>query len=102
ATGSFTQSGATELVIPARTTSPLPLPGRTGRAAVAGAFNPFNPFNQDITGGSRARLAEFGNRILRNTTDSLLLTAGIKADNIMGKWNFDAGYSYSAIRDTVN
>ena len=99
ATGNFTGSG-TELVIPARTTSPLPLVGRTGRAAVAGAYNPFNPFNIDITGGSRARLAEFGNRIFRNSTDALLLTSGIKAENIMGKWNFDGYYSHSSIRDT--
>jgi outer membrane receptor protein involved in Fe transport len=98
ATGNFSGSG-TELVIPAQTASPLPLPGRA-RAAVAGAYNPFNPFNVDITGGSRARLAEFGNRIFRNNTDAMMLTAGIKGDNIAGNWNFDAGYSYSSIRDT--
>lgn len=100
ATGNFSTAGATELVIPARTASPLPTTDGRARAAVAGAYNPFNPFNQDITGGTRARLAEFGNRIFRNQTDALLLTAGIKAENIMGKWNFDAGYSHSAIRDT--
>lgn len=99
ATGNFSGSG-TELVIPARTATPLAIPGRTGRAAVAGSFNPFNPFNIDITGGSRARLAEFGNRIFRNQTDALLLTTGIKAENIMGKWNFDGYYSHSSIRDT--
>ncbi|MEY2880782.1 MAG: hypothetical protein RLZZ15_3162 [Verrucomicrobiota bacterium] len=99
ATGNFSGSG-TELVIPARTTTPLAIPGRTGRAAVAGAFNPFNPFNIDITGGTRARLAEFGNRIFRNSTDALLLTTGLKAQNVMGSWNFDAYYSHSAIRDT--
>jgi len=99
ATGNFSGSG-TELVVPARTASPLAIPGRAGRAAVAGAYNPFNPFNIDITGGSRARLAEFGNRIYRNSTDALLLTTGIKAENIMGKWNFDGYYSHSSIRDT--
>jgi iron complex outermembrane receptor protein len=101
ATGSFTTAGQTELVIPARTANPLPLPGRTGRAAPAGAFNPFNPFNVDITGGSRARLAEFGNRIFRNYTDATLITAGIKGDNIAGKWNFDSAYSYSSVRNTT-
>jgi iron complex outermembrane recepter protein len=100
ATGDFSTPGATELVIPARTATPLALPGRTGRAAVAGAFNPFNPFNVDITGGTRARLAEFGNRIFRNSTDATLIVAGIKGENIAGSWNFDAGYSYSSIRDT--
>jgi iron complex outermembrane receptor protein len=99
ATGNFSGSG-TELVIPARTTSPLAGPDGRTRVAVAGAFNPFNPFNQDITGGSRARLAEFGNRIFRNQTDATLITAGLKGQNIVGKWNFDAGYSYSSIRDT--
>jgi iron complex outermembrane receptor protein len=100
ATGSFTSAGSTELVIPASTTSPLPTTDGRARAAVAGAYNPFNPFNQDITGGSRARLAEFGNRIFRNTTDAVLFTIGLKGENIMDKWNFDAGYSYSTIRDT--
>ena len=99
ATGNFSGSG-TELVIPARTTTPLAGPDGRTRAAVAGAFNPFNPFNQDITGGTRARLAEFGNRIYRNQTDAMLITAGLKGENIAGKWNFDAGYTHSAIRDT--
>ncbi len=99
ATGNFSGSG-TELVIPARTTTPLAGPDGRTRVAVAGAFNPFNPFNQDITGGTRARLAEFGNRIYRNQTDAMLITAGIKGENIAGKWNFDAGYTHSSIRDT--
>lgn len=100
ATGNFTTAGQTELVIPAATTNPLPLPDGRARAAVPGAYNPFNPFNIDITGGTRARLAEFGNRIFRNNTDALMLTPGIKGENIMGKWNFDAYYSYSEVRDT--
>ncbi|MSU49445.1 MAG: TonB-dependent receptor [Opitutus sp.] len=109
ATGSFTTAGQIELVIPARTTSPLPTTDGRTRAQLAAtnnggfalnAINPFNPFNQDITGGSRARLAEFGNRIYINNTDAMLLTAGLKGENIAGKWNFDAGYSYSSIRDT--
>ncbi len=99
ATGNFSGSG-TELVIPARTTNPLVGPDGRTRVAAAGAYNPFNPFNQDITGGARARLAEFGNRIFRNQTDALLITAGIKGENIAGKWNFDAGYTHSSIRDT--
>jgi len=101
ATGSFTVAGQTELVIPSRTATPLPLSNTRPRAAVAGAFNPFNPFNVDITGGTRARLAEFGNRVFRNATDAALLTAGIRGDQIAGKWNFDAGYSYSAVRSTA-
>ena len=100
ATGDFSTPGATELVIPARTASPLAGPDGRTRVAAAGAFNPFNPFNQDIAGGSRARLAEFGNRIFRNQTDAMLIVAGLKGENIAGKWNFDSGYSYSSIRDT--
>jgi outer membrane receptor protein involved in Fe transport len=99
ATGNFSGSG-TELVIPARTATPLPTVDGRARAAVAGAYNPFNPFNIDITGGTRARLAEFGNRIFRNNTDAALITTGIKGENVAEKWNFDAGYSYSSIRDT--
>lgn len=98
ATGSFTGAG-TELVIPARTANPLPLPDGRARAAVAGAYNPFNPFNIDITGGTRARLAEFGNRIYRDETDAMMIAAGIKGENIAGKWNFDASLSYSEIQD---
>jgi iron complex outermembrane receptor protein len=129
ATGNFTTAGQVELIIPARTTNPIltynlggvqtqiaagaavptgatPGPGTkfvsgtAQRLAVAGAFNPFNPFNQDIAGGSRARFAEFGNRVYRNTTDAFMFTTGIKADNILSKWNVDASFGYSYIKDT--
>lgn len=73
--------------------------GRVQRIAAAGAFNAFNPFNQDIAGGSRARLAEFGNRLLAFETDALMIAAGIKAENVAGKWNFDLSFSHSAIDD---
>lgn len=98
ATGNFTGPG-TELVIPARTTSPLVGADGRARAAPAGAYNPFNPFNIDITGGTRARLAEFGNRIFKNDTDAFLYTVGLKGDNIMENWNFDAGFSFSSVKD---
>jgi hypothetical protein len=129
ATGNFTGAGQVELVIPARTSTPIltvieggvprqvaagtavpsgAIPGSgtkfinglVQRAAVAGAFNPLNPFNQDITGGTRARFAEFGNRIYRNETDAFSIATGVKADRILGKWNVDVGYSYSQIKDT--
>lgn len=102
ATGNFASPGGTGLVIPARTPNPLPLPGGDPRprAAVDGAFNPFNPFNVDITGGTRARLFEFGNRIFRNETDATMISFGLQGDNVLDKWNFDANYSYSAVQDT--
>jgi iron complex outermembrane receptor protein len=73
--------------------------GTVQRLAAPGAFNPFNRFNQDISDGSRGRLAEFGNRILRNETDAFMATTGLKGENVYGKWNFDASLSYSSIRD---
>lgn len=102
ATGNWASPGGIELVIPARTANPLPLPGGDTRArsAADGAYNPFNPFNVDITGGTRARLYEFGNRIFRNETDSTMLSFGMKGENVLDKWNFDANYSYSAVQDT--
>jgi len=129
-TGDFTGLGQTELIIPARTSSPIltvvdpflgfvfqvptgfvvppgsyPGPGTqfvngtAQRLAAPGAFNPNNPFNQDIADGSRGRLTEFGNRIIRNRTDAVMATAGLKGENIAGRWNFDGSFSYSAIRD---
>ncbi|HVS53248.1 MAG TPA: TonB-dependent receptor [Opitutaceae bacterium] len=73
--------------------------GFVQRLAAPGATNPFNPFNQDIADGSRARLAEFGNRIIQDETSATLFTAGLKGENVAGRWNFDASISYSAIRD---
>ena len=97
ATGSFTTAGSTELVIPARTPNPLPTADGRDRAAPAGAYNPFNPFNLDITGGTRFRTKEFGNRIFHDTNQSFMGTVGIRADNIAGKFNLDAGFRYSEI-----
>ena len=73
--------------------------GTAQRLAAPGAFNPNNPFNQDIADGSRGRLSEFGNRIIRNRTDAFMTTVGVKGDNLAGRWNFDGSFSYSSIRD---
>jgi iron complex outermembrane receptor protein len=129
ATGNFNTAGQVQLIIPARTANPIlsyvlggvqtqiaagatppagavPGPGTrfvggaAQRLAPAGAFNAFNPFNQDISGGSRARFAEFGNRIFRNQTDAFMFAAGIKGESILDKWNTDMNFSYSSIRDT--
>ncbi len=106
ATGSFISKGQTPLAIPPN----HPLPGgvtppntptfdQTGLPV--GAFNPFNPFEQIISGGSRARLAEFGNRTVDNTTDNFLTTIGLKGDKLFdGTWGYDTGFRFSEVRDT--
>src|SRR5690606_28345473 len=44
---------------------------------------------------------EFGNRIFRNETDAFMLGFGLKGDNILEKWNFDASVYYSEVQDTA-
>ena len=67
-----------------------------------GAFNPFNPFNQIISGGTRARLAEFGNRLFDNESDAFLGTIGFRGDKLFnGTWGYDAGFRYSQIKNTT-
>ncbi|HJT82092.1 MAG TPA: TonB-dependent receptor [Chthoniobacterales bacterium] len=69
----------------------------------ADAFNPFNPFNQIISGGSRARLAEFGNRLFDNTSNAFLATLGVKGDKLFdGNWGYDAGFRYSEIENVTS
>ena len=64
------------------------------------AFNPFNPFQQIISGGSRARLAEFGNRLFDNESDAFLATLGVRGDKLFdGNWGYDLGYRYSQIKN---
>ena len=97
ATGTFTTPGSVEYVIPARTATPLPTADGRARAAAPGAYNPFNPFNVDITGGTKFRLFEFGNRVLKTDSDSFMATAGMKFENILDNWNVDMGARYSTI-----
>lgn len=105
ATGNFANPGGISIVIPARTANPILTPGEVaagGRTAALGAYNPFNPFNQDLSGASRARLAEFGNRIYREDTDSMLLTLGLKTDSFIDDWSLDMGLRYSRIDTASN
>lgn len=99
ATSFFTSLGNVELVIPARTPNPLPLPDGRARAAPAGAYNPFNPFNQDLAGTTRYRLAEFGNRVMDETNDAALLTAGLRKESPPDQWSLDLGLRYSRINN---
>ena len=97
ATGSFTTPGSVEYVVPAHTPNPIPLPDGRARAAAAGAYNPYNPFNIDLTGGTRFRLFEFGNRVMRTDSDAFMATAGVRVNDVLGTWNFDGGMRYSTI-----
>ena len=67
-----------------------------------GAFNPFNPFQQIISGGTRSRLAEFGNRNVDNETDAYFSTIGLKGDKLFdGSWGYTASFRYSQIKNTA-
>ena len=103
ATGSFETAGQTTLFIPPHDPN-LPLQGGPTAAEVGappGAFNPFNPFQQFISGGSRARIAEFGNRKFDDETDAFLSTIGLKGDKLFdGTWGYDAGLRYSQVKST--
>jgi iron complex outermembrane receptor protein len=107
ATGSFQTKGQTTLAIPPRDpnpagTTPFGGPTYADTGVTPGAFNPFNPFNQIISGGSRARLAEFGNRLFDNETDAFLTTLGVKGDKLFdGTWGYDVGFRYSQLKNTV-
>jgi outer membrane receptor protein involved in Fe transport len=106
ATGSFETKGQTILAIPPHSpiapgSEPPNTPTHADTGVPADAFNPFNPFNQIISGGSRARLAEFGNRLFDNETDAWLSTIGIKGDKLFnGTWGYDAGFRYSQLKNT--
>ena len=113
ATGDFIATGFPTLVIPPQNPADAKNPA-TGQpfgtiggpsadevGAPPGAFNPFNPFQQFISGGSRARLAEFGDRLIENETDAFMTTLGLKGERLFdGTWGYDAGFRYSQIRNT--
>src|SRR5216117_3048934 len=107
ATGSFQTLGQTTLAIPPNSpiapgSEPPNTPTHAETGLPADAFNPFNPFQQIISGGTRARLAEFGNRLFDNETDAWLSTIGINGDKLFdGTWGYDAGWRYSQLKNTV-
>jgi iron complex outermembrane recepter protein len=107
ATGSFETKGQTILAIPPHSpiapgAEPPNTPTHAETGVPADAFNPFNPFEQIISGGTRARLQEFGNRLFDNETDAWLSTIGIKGDKLFdGTWGYDAGFRYSQLKNTV-
>jgi outer membrane receptor protein involved in Fe transport len=100
ATSDFQSPGATTIAIPPHAPGPTvggPTYAETG--VREGAFNPFNPFQQIISGGSRYRLAEFGNRLFDDETDAFLTTIGFKGDKLFdGTWGYDAAFRYSQLK----
>ncbi len=103
ATGSFQTAGSTTLAIPPRENNMGATPNGGPTYEETGvppdAFNPFNPFNQIISGGSRARLLEFGNRLFDNETDAFLATIGVRGDRLFdGNWGYDGGFRYSNVK----
>jgi iron complex outermembrane receptor protein len=105
ATGSFQTKGQTTLAIPPQTpiapgAEPPNTPTHAETGVPADAFNPFNPFEQIISGDSRARLAEFGNRLFDNETDAVLVTVGLKGDKLFdGTWGYNTGFRYSQLKN---
>lgn len=102
ATGPFQTPGNITLAIPPHAPGPtLGGPTYADTGIPLGAYNPFNPFQQIISGGTRARLFEFGNRVINNETDALFSTLGLKGDKVFdGNWGYDASFRYSQVKNT--
>src|SRR5881409_949 len=103
ATGSFELPGSPTLYIPPREafTGEPPFGGPTYAevAAPVGAFNPWNPFEQIISGGSRARIFDFGNRLIDNENIAERFTVGVKGDKLFnGTWGYDGAFMYSQVQ----
>ena len=87
-------------ISPLNGVSPLNTPTFAETGVPADAFNPFNPFEQIISGATRARLSDFGNRLFDNETDAWLSTIGVKGDKLFdGTWGYDAGWRYSQLKN---
>ena len=102
ATSNFQTPGQTTLAIPPHAPGPtLGGPSYAETGLPFGAFNPFNPFQQIISGGTRARLAEFGNRLINDETDAFFSTLGVRGDKLFdGSWGYDGSFRYSQIKNT--
>jgi iron complex outermembrane receptor protein len=108
ATNDFEQSGRLAIFVPPNHPFPVvngvetppfggPTPSQVGMPA--GAFNPFNPFEQIIAGGSRARVFDFGNRLLDNENIAERFTVGVKGDKLFnGTWGYDGAFMYSQVQ----
>jgi iron complex outermembrane recepter protein len=100
ATGSFQTPGNPVIAIPPHSDLNGVAPPGTPTYAATGvdphAFNPFNPFNQILSGGTRARIFDFGNRLIDNEAYAWLTTLGVKGDKLFdGNWGYDSFFRYS-------
>src|SRR5881296_3949575 len=103
ATSNFEVPGTPTLYIPPREafTGEPPFGGPTYAevGAPVGAFNPWNPFEQIISGGSRARIFDFGNRLIDNENVAERFTVGVKGDKLFnGTWGYDGAFMYSQVQ----
>jgi iron complex outermembrane receptor protein len=108
ATGNWETKGTLPLYIPPNhpfelDANGVPItPPNTPTGAEVGmppnAYNPFSPFQQIISGGTRARLFEFGNRLVNVENEAFLVTVGAKGDRLFnGSWGYDGALRYSEI-----
>src|SRR6266540_186062 len=103
ATGSFETPGSPTIFVPPNSPFPGGVPPFGGpTSAEVGmsptAFNPFNPFEQIISGGTRARIFDFGNRLIDNENIAERFTVGVKGDKLFnGTWGYDGAFMYSQI-----
>jgi iron complex outermembrane recepter protein len=68
-----------------------------------GGFNPFNPFQQILSGASRSRIFDFGNRKSDAENIAELFTLGVKGDKLFdGNWGYDGGFRYSQVEQIFN
>ena len=76
----------------------VPTPGEDLTPTPVNAFNPFNPFNQIISGGTRARIFDFGNRLVDTENEAYLATVGVRGDKVFGSnWGYEGAFRYSQI-----
>jgi len=104
-TFNFQNSGQSVSVTPLAIPPPSPglIVGGPSYADVglpADAYNPFNPFSQIISGDSRGRLFELGQRNSDTTTYSFFTTVGLHGDKLFGgDWGYDTTFRYSQLEN---
>ncbi|PYL05967.1 MAG: hypothetical protein DME33_14940, partial [Verrucomicrobia bacterium] len=100
ATGDFETPGRVTIFVPPNHPFPGGVPPFGGPtpeevAMPPGAFNPFNPFEQIISGGTRARIFDFGDRLIDNENIAERFTVGVKGDKLFnGTWGYDGAFMY--------